>query len=648
MTIVYVDTHGKAFHDYVLPLSWLPLFSYWKGSVFQRVFLEFLCIMIGALLVLIIKVYTNVLEPLVYTIQGVYSSTEAVLTFLLGFYALQVFGRWWSVRMAWSELCGCVVNYSLRLQSLVTNEESEEMRLFEQLVLRTTRWMNLAFGLVVQQVFSKPNMVYSSLDSMQAAGLMTEAEKDILVKVKDARPMLDSYVPIPLAWILRSVQEYDLMYGDTMGLRGISYVFQDEVSNVRRKIGVLYSYHNTPMPLSYRQIVNLAVRLYATALVFLCGNLSTLSNGTVTNVTWSNAYDLIFVAINFIVYVGWLDVAEELANPFRYAPDGLDIDKYASAARISSLLCLMSSKKGAYGAGSLEEEMSMEDNWKHVQALARDKHQSWYDRIWKYFGYVEMNDSESKSFGAGHFIPDRGDSRRSRASNWSQTWAPAFPSSRFLSRFSSADSSDSEAPSRGGDDSRYMGRQRRRSSFSKQNRARTVSDGHLRGLADLRSSGPLDRTSSAISSDDDVPSQDLQRTMLQKKLERLEAQRSLVKASIQLDRKMQVFNARSPNAMSPKAMSPKRVGSPVAPLSPSSNIPPEAHAGLARHDSAPMTTLHDESEGAQAAALQPHQLSQGSPQQRTHPPNQDQYNESALSSSYGDLAKGSGYEKISK
>uniref|UniRef100_A0A7S0ZHQ0 Bestrophin homolog n=1 Tax=Timspurckia oligopyrenoides TaxID=708627 RepID=A0A7S0ZHQ0_9RHOD len=398
MTIDYPDTHGKTINGFVVPFSWAPLFCEWNGSVIQRIFLEYILVLLASFLIIIIKIHTGVFQVgLVENIAGIYNSTGAVLTFVMGFYTFQVYNRWWTVRLNLNELSATIVDFALRLHSIATAQPGEEPSDVSLFTLKLVRWLNLSYGLVVRQLYFKSEMVYSSFDSMQDAGLMKPEERVVLERLKtketgmkfdklstrrSSNPMMDSEVPLPVAWCLKALREC-VWAGGRYGINAsVVTVLEDNCSRIRRIVGVLYTYKNTPMPLGYRQLVNLSVRLYAFALVILAGNLSTAATGVVTQVTWENMYDLIFVSLDYLIYVGWLAVAEDLANPYRNTGDGLDLDKYAISTHLASFVCLMAMDYDEFGVSDVSNENSLQESWDALQrALPPGKYDSWYVRV---------------------------------------------------------------------------------------------------------------------------------------------------------------------------------------------------------------------------------------------------------------------------
>ncbi|VDO78491.1 unnamed protein product [Heligmosomoides polygyrus] len=142
---------------------------------------------------------------------------------------------------------------------------------------------------------------------------MTEEEMEILDEIKD--PYSRYWAPIQ--WSVNLVYECK-----ALGKIEDYYLMNkivEEISKFRHGLAALLKYDWVPVPLVYPQVIFLAVRFYFVICLF----------GRQFIVTGKNpsGIDLwlpITTMIQFIVYMGWMKVAEALLNPLGEDDDDLE------------------------------------------------------------------------------------------------------------------------------------------------------------------------------------------------------------------------------------------------------------------------------------------------------------------------------------
>lgn len=327
MPIMYMDPVANLGKDYVLPLSWVRIFLYWHGSLLQRLLFE-VCILFGlAAFIIAMKLYVAEWPRfLLEVFANIVNILSGVLTLLLGFYASTIYSRWWYTRTnMFGTAQGGVYNCGFMLNALVYDDENPELcARFKQ---RFLRWMNLAFGIMLMDVTSGGSHLFESFDSMERIGLVTPEERYRLEHdVERVR------FTLPIMWaghMLTRLRDNNHQFHIT---DRVHMQLSIELAYLRQGLGGCYLMKNTPVPLLYVQFVEVAVRMYVISMILLVGDLNLLS-GTFQERGNDRWVDLVYIAALFFIYVGWLHVAEELANPFRIAPDGLDLDDLLSGQR---------------------------------------------------------------------------------------------------------------------------------------------------------------------------------------------------------------------------------------------------------------------------------------------------------------------------
>ncbi len=324
---MYADPAGHLGKDYVLPLSWLRIFMYWHGSLIQRLFFE-ICILFGlATFIIATKLYIGGWPYfLLEVLANIVNILSGMLTLLLGFYASTIYSRWWFTRTnMFGTAQGGVYNCGYMLNALVYDDDNPELcARFKQ---RFLRWMNLAFGIMLMDVTTGGSHLFESFDSLERIGLVTPEERYRLEHdVERVR------FTLPIMWAGHTLtrlrdNNYQFHITDRVHMQ-----LSIELAYLRQGLGGCYLMKNTPVPLLYVQFVEVVVRLYVICMILLAGDLNLLAGSfkETGNHRW---IDLVYVAALFLIYVGWLHVAEELANPFRIAPDGLDLDDLLSGQR---------------------------------------------------------------------------------------------------------------------------------------------------------------------------------------------------------------------------------------------------------------------------------------------------------------------------
>ncbi|KAK4535567.1 hypothetical protein CDCA_CDCA05G1592 [Cyanidium caldarium] len=331
MTILYRDPVATFGKDYVFPLSWLRLFLHWHGSLPQRLLLEVVLWTGAASVVIATKAYVGAWPaPIIHVCAALVSILSSILTFMLGFYTSTVYSRWWTTRTG-AHGGAQLEAYNIAMQLTQCIYDDEDPVAASRLKQLLMRWCCIPFGMLLRAVYTDKPHVYSTLDSMARIGLATPVEADKLDHEIDR-----STYTQPIMWmghLLTRLREDGHRFGVTEWMH---YLFIQEMCSMRGDLGWMFTFWMVPVPLIYKQLVNAAVRVYVIAIVLLAGDLGLLlSLGDEAkaqgNLRW---VDLLFVVVIFFVYVGWLHVAEELANPYRISPDGLDYDDYVSSLRV--------------------------------------------------------------------------------------------------------------------------------------------------------------------------------------------------------------------------------------------------------------------------------------------------------------------------
>ncbi|XGW27952.1 hypothetical protein V3C99_008056 [Haemonchus contortus] len=305
MTISYtLDVSQTNFQSFV------RLLCRWRGSVWKAVCGQLLIWTTAFLLVSCIYRYflspdqQNWFEHLVKYLDSKLDS-NIPLTFMLGFFVSFVVGRWGSILNG----IGWIDDASILFASYIRGGDEPTRVLRRNLV----RYMVLCQALVLRDISMQVRKRFPTMDTLAASGLMTEEEMEVLDEIKD--PYSRYWAPIQ--WCVNLV--YECKASGKIDDYYLMNKIIDEISKFRHGLAALLKYDWVPVPLVYPQVIFLAVRFYFVICLF----------GRQFIVTGKNpsGIDLwlpITTMIQFIVYMGWMKVAEALLNPLGEDDDDLE------------------------------------------------------------------------------------------------------------------------------------------------------------------------------------------------------------------------------------------------------------------------------------------------------------------------------------
>ena len=275
-----------------------------------------------------------------------------------GFYTMQAFNRWREARIIEGDVMGTINDLSLQIswrlkdvvfESEVLNDTNEKQDSREQAKLQNTnsndsnadvinvrlkliRWLNLSHSLVVGDVYEMNHNAFASLANLINYGLATPREAQFL----DKQESRYKYVA-PLIWYIRLLE--NLQRKELFGVDdGTVNILSAGAVQIRRSLADLYGVKDVPIPLSYRQLTNMTVRMYMLFLL-LAAILFEMSQEYPYGSLSVGSFSILMVyAFEYFLFVGWLTVADAIQNPFRSWADQLDWDDYVKELNASSVL----------------------------------------------------------------------------------------------------------------------------------------------------------------------------------------------------------------------------------------------------------------------------------------------------------------------
>jgi predicted membrane chloride channel (bestrophin family) len=286
--------------------SFLRLLLRWRGSIWKAVLYQLAGWLVCYLIVsavyrlLMPDSVAHVFEHLAkYLNAGL--DTYIPLTFMLGFFVSFVVGRWGHIL----DGMGWIDNSAIAFSTFIRGNDDSTRALRRTLV----RYMVLNQALVLRDISMQVRKRFPALETLEAAGFCTHEELIILEKCHDQY----SRYWIPIHWCyehLYEARQYGKISSDFL-LDKITL----EIQAFRQGLAKLLKYDWVPIPLIYPQVILLSVRMY----FFIC-----LISRQFLKDSEHQLWIPIATMIQFIVYMGWLKVAEALLNPLGEDDDDLE------------------------------------------------------------------------------------------------------------------------------------------------------------------------------------------------------------------------------------------------------------------------------------------------------------------------------------
>ncbi|CAB3404254.1 unnamed protein product [Caenorhabditis bovis] len=291
MTISYSDT-------------FIRLLFRWKGSLWKAIWKHLVVFLV---LYYLINVYYRFWmteeqqKSFIKYVLLVDGWTKQIpLTFLLGFYVAMIVRRWWDC----CQLISWPDHLLYNVSALIRGQDAETR------VIRKTiaRYAILTSVLAWRSISLRVLARYPTDEHLVDSGLMTRKE---LVVFKSIVVSVDPHQKwwVPLNWIqtmmVRCFEKGTLTH--TNELR----VLLDALEKYRHGFFQLFIYDWIAIPLVYTQVSTISV--YGYFLFALIGRQypSQTDNGDIVDV-----YFPVFTVLQFLFYVGWLKVGEDLMFPF--------------------------------------------------------------------------------------------------------------------------------------------------------------------------------------------------------------------------------------------------------------------------------------------------------------------------------------------
>ncbi|CAI5445361.1 unnamed protein product [Caenorhabditis angaria] len=344
------------------PWTFLALVFRWRGSVWKSIWMQYL-VWLG-LFFLTSFFYRFIFSPsqrviFVKLVEYTNSRLSYVpLEFLLGFFVSGVLRRFWYLY----DIIGFIDNIACSAATYIRGD-SDRAKQYRRNVIR---YCELTQVLIFRDLSMKARKRFPTLDTVAAAGFMMPHEKENFDEIQYNYNKY--FLPFNWAWaLIYNARKEGLIESDYYVT-----VISEDVKKFRTGLAWVCNYDWVPLPIIYPTIVCLAVHMY----FLVCVIARQFVQGAPSD---PEMVDLVFpfmTSIQFVLYMGWLKVAEGLLNPW-----GEDDDDFETNMLIDRNLAmgLKIVDEGYNKTPRLEKDAFWDDDWVPLYSEA-SAHEKRYQR----------------------------------------------------------------------------------------------------------------------------------------------------------------------------------------------------------------------------------------------------------------------------
>uniref|UniRef100_A0AC34F989 Bestrophin homolog n=1 Tax=Panagrolaimus sp. ES5 TaxID=591445 RepID=A0AC34F989_9BILA len=290
----------------------LSILFRWRGSVWKAVSIPLLCWLIAYYFVFciyffLLRPYDKHIFDKVTDVLENRIDTFIPMTFILGFFVSSVLGRWQDClkNMGWID------GTAMSLATYIRGSDDETRAIRRTII----RYLVLSQTFVLRNVSVQVRRRFPTQETIIAADLMTSQEQTSIEETEDSY----SQFWIPIFWALEVLND-----AKEKGKISSDFVAEKIVQNIddfRSQLQNLLKFDWVPIPLVYPQLVTFCVRLY----FFICLFTRQIIKSDDTGLPESPLFWIpLTTIIEFVVYMGWLKVAEDMLHPLGDDFDNLE------------------------------------------------------------------------------------------------------------------------------------------------------------------------------------------------------------------------------------------------------------------------------------------------------------------------------------
>ncbi|CAL1540564.1 unnamed protein product [Lymnaea stagnalis] len=294
--------------------GFLKLLKTWRGSVYKLVYKELIifCVLYAFVSLIyrlaLTEVQKRYFEQMVIELKA--ASNVIPLSFILGFYVAFIVERWWQqfINVPWPDR-------TLFVMATYLHGFDDKSRMMRRTVARY-----IMFGLILicRNVSVSVMKRFPTLDHIVQAGFVSKEEVAMYEKVQCK--YLKFWVPFMWAnQVLVTARREGRIQTD-FGLRMVI----EYLADLRDKCSIMFVYDWITVPLVYTQVV-VTLAVYSYFAVALVGQQYLDPSQKYVGFE-GDFYIPGFTILQFLFYMGWLKVAEQMINPFGEDDDDYDIN----------------------------------------------------------------------------------------------------------------------------------------------------------------------------------------------------------------------------------------------------------------------------------------------------------------------------------
>uniref|UniRef100_A0A914BWF8 Bestrophin homolog n=1 Tax=Acrobeloides nanus TaxID=290746 RepID=A0A914BWF8_9BILA len=315
LSIFKLDKTGTIFYfdaSTTTTKSLLRVLCRWRGSIWKAT-LKQLCvwtILYMAISILYRYVMSESWQRYFEALSAYLNNdinTMIPLTFMLGFFVASVVKRWSLMLNSF----GWIDDSAIAIATFIRDNDEDTLMLKRNLI----RYMVLNQALVLRDISIQVRYRFPTLETLVAAGLLTTEELKKLISIPDVY----SQYWLPIQWVCDHLVKAH-QDGKIKGEKLLDTIIM-KVQKFREGLSELLRYDWVPIPLVYPQVILFSVRLYFG--ICLISRQFLLPNHA-KNKDSVDLWIPFTTMLQFIVYMGWMKVAEALMNPLGEDDDDLE------------------------------------------------------------------------------------------------------------------------------------------------------------------------------------------------------------------------------------------------------------------------------------------------------------------------------------
>jgi predicted membrane chloride channel (bestrophin family) len=241
-------------------------------------------------------------ELLIQEVRKNLNTSAKTLTFLLGFYVSLVVKRWWEQLKTLPSLDEVA---SVSKVAISLKDESENLLNRRTIV----RYCLLSYVLCLRKTSSQVRRQYPSMDHLITSNLVRKDEAKLIgdENPEDILAIGGSNWWLPIDWTIDIIRKAQI--DGRFATAPLNSMLVAKVCDFRKSLAEVASFGHVTIPLVYTQVVHLAVYTHFAA--SLIGE-QLIQSGL-------EKQDMcvpIFLIFKFLFFIGWLNVAVSMYNPF--------------------------------------------------------------------------------------------------------------------------------------------------------------------------------------------------------------------------------------------------------------------------------------------------------------------------------------------